>query len=848
MSRRPRNTEVDSYVFIKQQLKALGWDARNPTRNAGGQVYTQNECLDFEEFKEHLGLERPENIVKLTETSYWLIEAKRNREQIDQALAEAEEYANKINASQHVKVVLISGIAGNDSDRYIVRNKFLQNGVFRPVTLNGQEASGLVTPQLARILLESQQAAVADVPVDERAFLASAERINGFLHDGGINKNVRARVMAALLLSLVGDTQPNVDAEPLVLIRDINSRAQTVLQQNRKEQFIDFVRISAPTSADNHINFKGALVKTLRELNNLNIRSAMNSGTDVLGKFYEVFLKYGNGAKEIGIVLTPRHVTRYAADILGVSLTDIVLDPTCGTGGFLVAAYDQVRRTASEEQINVFKQNNIFGIEEDPEVVALAIVNMIFRGDGKNNIIEGNIFRKRLDATTNRLGATARFIEQADSEEDSRPVTKILMNPPFAKRQEDHKEYRFVQRALDLMAHGQLLFSVLPTSVMFEEGGEKTWRADRLLAENTLVSVITLPPELFYPVGVHTLGIIVRRGIPHPEGRKVLWVRAVHDGYTKLKGKRLETPGERNDLQTIRNVHKAFIADLEGKYEVASTPELYKAAPIDRADTLLELVPEAYIDSREYMLHEIKSSVDKLIRSAIAFLFTNRMEKGIPSPSAENAQTIDTSPTFAPALVGDLFDVVSGQYHNATNLDAGSTPLVSCGEYDNGVNGFSKPDMGARLSANLLTVAYNGQPFTAKFHPYTFMAKDDVAVCTGKKDVPLETVLFAGAMFNLESWRFSYGRKCFRAKLRRSTIPMPQTKAGAIDHDAIDHEWIKKVIHEHPYWSYLSTQIEEATKMHAALEVERLADAALPPITEQGALTLDALMENSAEK
>ena len=45
----------------------------------------------------------------------------------------------------------------------------------------------------------------------------------------------------------------------------------------------------------------------------------MNSGKDVLGKFYEVFLKYGNGAKEIGIVLTPRHITRFASEVLDIN-------------------------------------------------------------------------------------------------------------------------------------------------------------------------------------------------------------------------------------------------------------------------------------------------------------------------------------------------------------------------------------------------------------------------------------------------------------------------------------------------------------------------------------------------
>ena len=88
----------------------------------------------------------------------------------------------------------------------------------------------------------------------------------------------------------------------------------------------------------------------------------MNSSTDVLGQFYEVFLKYGNGAKEIGIVLTPRHITRFAVDAIGISPNDIVLDPACGTGGFLVAAYDHIRRTATLPQVDRFKVNNLFGL------------------------------------------------------------------------------------------------------------------------------------------------------------------------------------------------------------------------------------------------------------------------------------------------------------------------------------------------------------------------------------------------------------------------------------------------------------------------------------------------------
>ena len=70
--------------------------------------------------------------------------------------------------------------------------------------------------------------------------------------------------------------------------------------KNRESQLISLTReLKLPATSDNHLKYKVALVKTIQELNNLNIRSAMNSGADVLGEFYEVFLKYGNELKKL---------------------------------------------------------------------------------------------------------------------------------------------------------------------------------------------------------------------------------------------------------------------------------------------------------------------------------------------------------------------------------------------------------------------------------------------------------------------------------------------------------------------------------------------------------------------
>ncbi len=413
---------------------------------------------------------------------------------------------------------------------------------------------------------------------------------------------------------------PDLNAAPSVLINDINTRAETSLASQGKKEFYEYVRLSLPTSLDNHQKYKRALVETLKELYGLNIRSAMNSGSDILGQFYEVFLKYGNWAQKMGIVLTPRHMARFAAEALDVNLQDVVLDPCCGTGGFLVASFDYVKASANPTQIDRFKKSNVFGIDQQPQLACLAIVNMIFRGDGKNNIIEGDCFTKWLVGTKKEgiVGFPVHYLSKKPDTADLNMVTKVLMNPSFAIEASDVKEYRFVQHALDQMIDGGLLFSVLPMGAMYEQGEERTWREQRLLKENTLLSVITFPPELFYPIGVHTVGVFIKKGIPHPDNQKVLWVRAIHDGMLKKKGKRLPDKTEPNDLASILPIVRAFIHNPS--FPIEPIPEFYKAAGINFSDPLLELVPEAYVDSKLPSREELENEVDKLTRETVSFL------------------------------------------------------------------------------------------------------------------------------------------------------------------------------------------------------------------------------------
>lgn len=125
-------------------------------------------------------------------------------------------------------------------------------------------------------------------------------------------------------------------------------------------------------------------------------------GIDVMGEFYTTFLRFTKGnAKEKGIVLTPKHITDLFCDIAeyygGQKLSEQakILDPCCGTGGFLISALERINDNIKassvssdikKEKCRKAQQNSLIGVEKDPSMYALAYANMRFHGDGKSNL------------------------------------------------------------------------------------------------------------------------------------------------------------------------------------------------------------------------------------------------------------------------------------------------------------------------------------------------------------------------------------------------------------------------------------------------------------------------------
>lgn len=593
----PKNSEVDAYSYIKEELSKLGWIVKNPARVREGEVYKQNEGLSNRDIKECLDRDMPEAIIKINEVELWVIESKRDKKDIEIALEEAKnQYAKKINKSKKIKCIVISGVAGNDTDGFTVINQYYKNNKWETILFNGRTKDTLLSKEQVEYIIKNKTINYKDFPdFPEEKYLKSAEKINEILHNAGINKNKRARFIAGLILSLsLGEEIDLRVRNAELLVKNVNNLIEQKLKEVKKPNFYSFINLEVPPSEENHIKYKNAVIDTLKELQTLDIKNAMASGNDILGKFYEKFLKYGNGAKEIGIVLTPRHLTEFAVEVLDVKYNDYILDPACGTGGFLVSAFDYVKKGSNEKQLDKFKNYNLFGIEQDDEVVALALVNMIFRGDGRNNMMNGNCFQKNVIKTTKNQYETGKEEKREGNENTTPIITKILMNPPFSLKKSDEKESSFINYALSQMQDGGLLFAIVPVSVMIESGG-KDWRKN-LLQKNTLLSVLTLPEELFYPVGVHTVGIFIKKGIPHNfKEQKVYFAKTNTDGFVKMKGKRIFSEKESNRLKDIKDELKSFIANPSLK--IKNIPEFKQVSLLDEHDKILELVPEEYLET-----------------------------------------------------------------------------------------------------------------------------------------------------------------------------------------------------------------------------------------------------------
>lgn len=223
-----------------------------------------------------------------------------------------------------------------------------------------------------------------------------------------------------------------------------------------------------------------------------NINSDFWNGEDVMGIFFNEFNRYKKKS-EHGQVFTPDHITSLMYRLIEVDNNDFVGDFACGSGAFLVKSMCNMIKEAggvNTHKAKEIQKSQLYGIEFDREIFALACANMLIHKDGKTNL-------RQLDTRS----------EEAKKWIDSIGITKILMNPPF---EEKYGCMKIVTNVLDSVPAGTKCAFILPDKKLEKHGGKK------LLKKHSLEKIIKLPEKTFNE-GVTTSIFIFTAGKPHKD-------------------------------------------------------------------------------------------------------------------------------------------------------------------------------------------------------------------------------------------------------------------------------------------------------------------------------------------
>ena len=257
-----------------------------------------------------------------------------------------------------------------------------------------------------------------------------------------------------------------------------------------------------------------------------------------LGDIYEQILRDLQAAGNSGEFYTPRAVTQFAVDMVDPQLGEIVMDPACGTGGFLTCAIEHLRRQVKTPKQEAKLRRSIYGVEKKQLPHLLCTTNMILHGiDVPTNVRHDNTLSRPL----RDYGSKDR-------------VDVVVTNPPFGGIEEDGieanfpAEYRtretadlFLVLILTLLKPGGRAAVVLPDGSLFGEG-VKTRIKERLLSDCNLHTLVRLPKGVFAPyTPIQTNVLFFTKGEPTEE----IWFYEHpyppgYKSYSKTKPMRIE--------------------------------------------------------------------------------------------------------------------------------------------------------------------------------------------------------------------------------------------------------------------------------------------------------------------
>src|SRR5437667_9449126 len=326
-----------------------------------------------------------------------------------------------------------------------------------------------------------------------------------------------------------------------------------------------------------------------------------------LGDAFEYLLSVLGSQGDAGQFRTPRHIIDFMVEIVDPKKTDTVLDPACGTAGFLISSYKHILKanvdargssTLTPDDKGRLAQN-FKGYDISPDMVRLSLVNMYLHGFTDPHIYEYDT-----------LTSTDRWNEFADV---------ILANPPFMSPKggiKPHKRFSIQAKRsevlfVDYMAEHLTPIGragiIVPEGIIFQsQTAYKDLR--KMLVENSLVAVISLPPGCFNPYsGVKTSILILDKSLAR-QSDTVAFFKVENDGFGLGAQRRAF---DKNDIPQVRAELHAYLQALRSHQPtVELQPTLGSIVPKEK----IAANGDYSLSGERYMEGEVKTRIFPLVR------------------------------------------------------------------------------------------------------------------------------------------------------------------------------------------------------------------------------------------
>lgn len=546
--------------------------------------------------------------------------------------------------------------------------------------------------------------------IDKQKIYRLTKQINDNLHFNFKVKNLYHRMIVtacALVAEKHGATLSRVkdlgwDTFQTRIKTTLEQSFASAVLQNEKLKLLlkTFEQIEVHFADQNAIN---NFIDCVGEISN-SINSDYWNGEDVMAIFFNEFNRY-KGKSESGQVFTPDHVTSLMYRLIEVNKDDVVLDAACGSGAFLVKAMCNMIKEAggaATQKAREIKADQLYGIENDAQIYALACANMLIHKDGKTNLAF-------LDSRTEEA---ARWIR-------SKPITKVLMNPPFERK---YGCLKIVKNVLDNVTANTLCAFIMPDTKLDKGNGRRL-----LLRNHTLLKIVKLPEKVFNE-GVVTSVFVFKAGVPHGN-RDIFACYIEDDGLVTVKNQ-----GRQDVNNTWKEIEDGWINII---HRQSGNNTIQWLKPDEHLSWQVPLPPfsvsemDFFKTAMDYVMFKSGVSPKDLLGGISSALIYSSFEEGknavdaltamagiksVKNLSIDNVtwKRVKAADVFITEAFGSGRQVPTGASVPRGVLVDGSTPRVTVTGENNGIFGSYdclRPDQNYRKYKNFISVSFLGTVF-----------------------------------------------------------------------------------------------------------------------------------------